>query len=167
MVTHNAGCQSIRDEWPVTGQFATSIVRSMSEEQTPPGLRILLIDPHDQVRRSLARRLQDDERVAIVAEASSAHEASPIVAGRAPNVAIIDPVRADADWRDGLEELVVLRQSTDWFLIAMHVARHGDLDAAEALRIGADVYVLKGMRTDRLLSLLTSQLALIRPAWLP
>ena len=117
-------------------------------------LRILLIDPHEQVRESLARRLLMDERVSGVLAAATADAASGLVLQDPPDVALIDPLTPSTDWREGVRELARVRAGTTWFPIVIHVARDGDVDAAEVRSLGADLYVLKGLRTERLLSLL-------------
>jgi DNA-binding NarL/FixJ family response regulator len=123
-----------------------------------PGLRILLVDPHERVRESLSRRLLMDPRVSSVTDAATVDAIPAIVQATAPDVVLIDPGDRARDWRDGLRALVRLRDHSGRFLIAMHVARHDEFDETEATAIGADLLVLKGLRTTELMALLVAQL---------
>jgi DNA-binding NarL/FixJ family response regulator len=125
-----------------------------------PGLRILLVDPHERVRESLARRLLMDPRVSSVTDAATVDAIPAIVQAAPPDVVLIDPGDRARDWREGLRALVRLRDHSARFLIAMHVARNDELDETEAAAIGADLLLLKGLRTTELMALLTERLRL-------
>jgi DNA-binding NarL/FixJ family response regulator len=69
-----------------------------------------------------------------------------------PHVVLIDAGGWDEAGQHALRVLDALRQRTAWFVIAVHVARDGHLDPGEALALGADLYLLKGLRTADLVS---------------
>jgi DNA-binding NarL/FixJ family response regulator len=50
--------------------------------------------------------------------------------------------------------LVKIRRPSAWFIIALHVAREDHFDSLEARQAGADVYLLKGLRTADLVTAL-------------
>jgi DNA-binding NarL/FixJ family response regulator len=126
-------------------------------QQPSAGLRILLVDPHEQVRSSLARRLLMDQRVTSVSDTSSAEEAAAIIRATAPDVVLVDPGRGSGDWRASLRSLVDLRDGSRSFLIVMYVARDDQFSATEAVQLGADLYLLKGLRTADLMAAVSEQ----------
>lgn len=51
---------------------------------------VLIADDHPVVRRGLKVIIQEDERLCVVAEASSGNDALAFILGAAPDVAILD-----------------------------------------------------------------------------
>jgi DNA-binding response OmpR family regulator len=89
--------------------------------------------------------------VGFLADASSVANAVAFIESSEPNVVLIDPGPWTEGGRHSLHALSGLRARTAWFLIAVHAARE-DVDAAEALELGADLCLLKGLRTSELLA---------------
>jgi DNA-binding NarL/FixJ family response regulator len=118
-----------------------------------PRLSIVLIDPHDAVRRTLARRLRSDERVASLVDAASVAEASNSIESSCPDVVVIDP---GARRGDELHALKRLRKQAGWFLIAVHTTSSELLPSCGPT---SDLSLLKGLRTAKLVSLLRRGLA--------
>jgi DNA-binding NarL/FixJ family response regulator len=110
---------------------------------------MVLIDPHDAVRRTLARRLRSDERVASLVDAASVNDASEAIESSLPDVVVIDP---GARGRDEIRALKLLRKQTGWFLIAVHTT---SIELLPSCGPTSDLSLLKGLRTTKLVSLLS------------
>jgi DNA-binding NarL/FixJ family response regulator len=113
------------------------------------GLRIVLIDPHEDVRRTLARRLESDPRVVSLVDAASVTDASAVIESSRPDVVVIDP---GARGGDELRALKLLRKRTGWFLIAVHTT---SIELLPSSGPTFDLGLLKGLRTTKLVSLLS------------
>jgi DNA-binding NarL/FixJ family response regulator len=128
------------------------------ETDVSPGLRIVLIDHHAEVRSGLARSLRTDRRVAGLADAADVEQARPLIDAGSQQVVLIDPGKWEGTGRNSLRTLIQLRDRSAWFLIALHVTHAEDRHLAEAREMGADAHLLKGLRTGDLVTALLYQL---------
>jgi AmiR/NasT family two-component response regulator len=116
---------------------------------------VLVVDSHEAVRAILAQRLRREAAVNSVEEAGSVSDARRIIGPGWPDVVLLDPGGWQDDWRAQLQALVAIR--TEGSIIALHVARPHNGYVNEAHDLGADVVVLKGMKTADLVHLLARE----------
>ncbi|GHH78339.1 response regulator [Promicromonospora soli] len=112
----------------------------MNMPGTTPPLRVVLADDEPLVRAGLAGILETDDGVRVVAQGSSGEEALAAVRAHRPDVVLLD-VRMGT--MGGLETLAEIRR-TAGSLPCLIVTTFGeDGYVAEAIRLGADGFVLK------------------------
>lgn len=112
----------------------------MSASGTTAPLRVVLADDEPLVRAGLAGILETDEAVRVVAQVSSGQEALTAVRAHRPDVVLLD-VRMGA--MDGLEALAEIRRTAGDLPCLMVTTFGEDEYVAEAIRLGADGFVLK------------------------
>ena len=104
-------------------------------------IKIIIADDHDLLRQGVKALLSNNPEFCVVAEASRGSQVIPLVERYAPDVVVLDLVM------EGLHSLEVIRKikqrhhHTHIVVLTMH-----DKEAyiIEALKLGADAYVLKG-----------------------
>lgn len=112
----------------------------MSSTDPASPLRVLLADDEPLVRAGLAGILETDNGVRVVAQCSSGEEALAEVRAHRPDVVLLD-VRMGT--MGGLEVLAEIRR-TAGHLPCLMVTTFGENEyVAEAIRLGADGFVLK------------------------
>ena len=102
--------------------------------------RVVLADDEPLVRAGIAGILETDDSVRVVAQGSSGEEAVAAVRAHRPDVVLLD-VRMDA--MNGLEALAEIRRTAGHLPCLMVTTFGEDAYVAEAIRLGADGFVLK------------------------
>lgn len=107
-----------------------------NESLCPSRMRfsVLVVDRHEVVRSSLARRLRHASTVSWVGEAATLDQAMRSVDCARPDVVLLDPGGWDGDWRLQLATLTSIRSQGS--TIALHVVRLHDGYANEARHSG-------------------------------
>ena len=113
-------------------------------------ISILLADDHVVVRQALRSLLQSQSDFSIVAEASNGLEAVQCVEKYHPQVAIIDLMMPGLG---GLEVTRQVQKLTRVIILSMH---NNEAYVVEALRNGAQGYVLKDSNADDLIQAVRS-----------
>jgi DNA-binding NarL/FixJ family response regulator len=113
-------------------------------------ISILLADDHGVVRQALRSLLQSQSDFSIVAEASNGLEAVQCVEKYHPQVAIIDLMMPGLG---GLEVTRQVQKMTRVIILSMH---NNEAYVVEALRNGAQGYVLKDSNADDLIQAVRS-----------
>jgi DNA-binding NarL/FixJ family response regulator len=103
-------------------------------------LRVVLADDEPLVRAGLAGILETDEAIRVVAQGSSGQEALAAVRAHRPDVVLLD-VRMGT--MGGLEALAEIRHTAGALPCLMVTTFGEDQYVAEAIRLGADGFVLK------------------------
>lgn len=103
-------------------------------------LRVVLADDEPLVRAGLAGILETDDGVRVVAQASSGEEALAAVRAHRPDVVLLD-VRMGPT--SGLDALAEIRRTAGSLPCLMVTTFGEDEYVAEAIRLGADGFVLK------------------------
>lgn len=109
---------------------------------------VLLVDDHPMLLRGLRQLLELDAGFRVVGEAANGEEALQILQGVTPDLVILDlkmPVL------DGLETLRRLRYNGFAGKVLLYTVSDHQQDLRNALRLGADGYLLKNARPDQLL----------------
>ena len=113
-----------------------------------PTAAIMMVDDHPLLRKGLRQLIELEDELSIVGEASSGAEALAIVEDCDPDLITLD---LNMQGMDGLETLRALRLQGISARILMLTVSDNDEDVLEAIRSGADGYLLKDMDPDDLI----------------
>lgn len=112
------------------------------------GVRILLVDPHPLVRKAVRRLLDGDPTLAVCAEAESPEQLERALRRHHPDLILLD---LDPQRDDGLTLIRVLHHRHPGLAILVLSLHKETLFAEEALRAGAQGYLMKEDAGDHLL----------------
>ncbi len=110
---------------------------------------ILMVDDHPLLRKGLKQLLDLEDAIEVIGEASSGQEAIALALELEPDLITLD---LNMQGMDGLETLRALRDKGVDSRIIMLTVSDNDEDIVEAIRGGADGYLLKDMDPDRILA---------------
>jgi DNA-binding NarL/FixJ family response regulator len=114
-----------------------------SDEATPAGIRVFLLDDHELVRRGIRELLESEGDVIVVGESGSAQEAARRIPALRPDVAILDGRLPDGSGIDVCRDI----RSVDPTIKALILTSYDDDDALfAAIMAGAAGYILKQVR---------------------
>ena len=116
-------------------------------------LRIMLVDDHSLFRKGLASLLSTQSGISVVGEASDGNEAIEIAKILKPDLIMMD---INMPKRDGLEATREIKKILPDIKIVMLTASEDDQYLFEAMKIGAQGYLLKDLELHQLLDLLNS-----------
>ncbi len=117
----------------------------MSEEKMKAPT-VVIVEDHVLVRQSVAKTLTT-EGIEVLGEASRGDEAIPLVDRLHPDVVILD---IGTPGMDGLEVARILKDRAEAPRVLFMTMREDDATVWQAVRIGADGYVLKTASTEEL-----------------
>ena len=103
-------------------------------------IRVLVADDHDVVRAGLAEILGAESDISIVGEARNGLEAVSKALELRPDVIILDILMPQCS---GLEAMIVMKESFSEARVLILTISDRDEDLFEALRLGAQGYLLK------------------------
>ncbi len=110
-------------------------------------VQLLLVDDHTLFRRGLKALLQQDQRLQVVAEAADAGEALRAVSQHRPDVVLLDNHLPGVR---GVEAIGSIKEALPSVRVLMLTVSENAEDLAEALKAGADGYLLKTVESDQL-----------------
>ncbi len=110
-------------------------------------LRLLIVDDHSLFRRGLKAVFEEDLRFTIVGEAADAGRAIELTTQLQPDVVLLD---IHLPGVTGIEALLALRESAPLCKILMLTVSEDEQLMTEALRLGADGYLLKTIHMNEL-----------------
>ena len=109
---------------------------------------ILLIDDHPMLRNGVKQLIELDDRLQVVAEAGDGTQGVALAAEHDPDLILLD---LNMPGMNGLDTLVQLRTiELSGRIVVFSVSNHED-DVVNALKRGADGYLLKDMEPEELL----------------
>lgn len=109
---------------------------------------ILLIDDHPMLRNGVKQLIALDDRLQVVAEASNGAQGVELAGLHDPDLILLD---LNMPGMNGLDTLVQLRTiDLSGRIVVFSVSNHED-DVVNALKRGADGYLLKDMEPEELL----------------
>ncbi len=114
-------------------------------------LRILLVDDHPIYREGVARTLSDASGMQIVGQASDGDRAVTMVRALQPDLVLMD---ISMPRGGGIPALAAIMQEEKPPLVVMLTASEEEDDLMQALRLGAQGYVLKGVGAEELVAIL-------------
>lgn len=109
---------------------------------------ILLVDDHPMMRRGMRQLLELEDDLAVVGEASNGEEALRLVPDLAPDLILLDN---NMPALNGIETLKRLRQQGYEGKVLLFTVSDAEEDVRDALRHGADGYLLKDMEPEKLI----------------
>ena len=109
-------------------------------------IKIMLVDDHALVRKGIRSLLEDEEDLAVIAEASSGREALETIKQNKPDLVIIDIKMPAMTGIELVQQLVSLNLSnTRYLMLSMHDSEEYVLQSVDA---GAHGYLLKDASRD-------------------
>lgn len=126
-------------------------VQAMSARPPQAPLRVVVVDDHATVRRTLRRHLSRQPGFEVVGEACDGRSAVDVCLVARPDVALIDlrmPVM------DGLDTIRALGAATPEARLVLHSACAGEQAGAEAIAAGATAVIDKSASLEELLAAL-------------
>ena len=115
---------------------------------TPTRARILLVDDHPMMRRGIRQLLELEDDFLIVGEANNGEEALSLIDSLQPQLILLDN---NMPQMNGVETLKRLRQVGYTGKILLFTVSDAERDVRDALRFGADGYLLKDMEPEKLI----------------
>jgi two-component system nitrate/nitrite response regulator NarL len=110
-------------------------------------IRVLLIDDHPLFRKGVGQMISDDPGFEVVGEADSGEQGISLAQQLLPDVILLD---LHMKGMDGLETLRRLKATDMQASCVMLTVSDAEEDLLEALRAGADGYLLKDMEPEQL-----------------
>jgi DNA-binding NarL/FixJ family response regulator len=113
----------------------------------PPRLRLLLVDDQPLFRKALASLINGQFDMTVVGEASNGSEAVAQIRAVAPDLVVMDVNMPGATGIDGVRE--ARRSGIDTPIIMLTISDEDD-DLFEAIKAGANGYLLKNLKPEQL-----------------
>lgn len=110
-------------------------------------IKVMLIDDHPLFRKGVGQIIDDDPVFEVVGEAASGQEGLDLAPSLEPDIILLD---LNMKGMDGLETLRRFKQSDIKAHIVVLTVSDAEDDLLEALRSGADGYLLKDMEPEDL-----------------
>ncbi|MGZ4814724.1 MAG: response regulator [Terriglobales bacterium] len=106
----------------------------------PDKLTVLLVDDHSLVRRGFRRMLEDDDKIAVVGEASDGNEAVKMAMELKPKVVVMDCALPGVSGLVATKQIMERAPKTAVLMLSMHSE---ETLVRQALEAGARGYMLK------------------------
>ena len=110
-------------------------------------VRVVVVDDHALFRRGLIELLRDMPELKVVGEAGNGQEALEVIRHAMPDVVLLD---INMPHMDGLRTLEVLRKIPSSPKVLMLTVSQHEEDLIQAIRSGADGYLLKNVEPEEL-----------------
>jgi two-component system response regulator NreC len=107
---------------------------------SPQQITVVLADDHNVIRAGLRALLEAQDDLRVIGEAADASGAAKLVAGRRPDVLVLDLQMPGAEPR---QDIPRLRESSSATAIVVLTMQNDPRSARDLLRAGASAYVLK------------------------
>lgn len=134
-----------RPEWAKTIQ--TDRLRDPSARGRDAMVRIVLVDDHTILRKTLASFIETHERYIIVGEGADGNEALDVTLEAKPDMLILD---LNMPNKSGLEVLPMIKRQAPDVKVLVLTGRDDDAYIVRALRAGANGYILKSASEEEL-----------------
>lgn len=120
----------------------------MNSPDKDPRFRLMLVDDHPMMRRGIRQLLELEDDFLIVGEANNGEEALSLVDALQPQLILLDN---NMPQLNGIETLKRLRQLGYSGKVLLFTVSDAEKDVRDALRYGADGYLLKDMEPEKLI----------------
>ncbi len=118
--------------------------------------KIVIVDDHPLMRQGIIQLLALEPSFKVVGEASNGQDALTTVLEQSPDVVLMD---LNMKGMDGIQSLKLLRENDVDAKIIMFTVSNESEDVVNALRNGADGYLLKDMEPEDLLERIHSAIS--------
>jgi len=108
----------------------------------------MLVDDHPLLRKGLAQLISLEDHLNVSCEASSGEEAISLAPACQPDLILLD---LDMKGMNGLDTLRALRQANIGSKIVMFTVSDNETDVLQALKFGADGYLLKDSEPEEVI----------------
>jgi len=108
----------------------------------------MLVDDHPLLRKGLAQLISLEDQLEVRCEASTGEEAISLVTSCSPDLILLD---LDMKGMNGLDTLRKLRQAKITCKIVMFTVSDNETDVLQALKFGADGYLLKDSEPEEVI----------------
>jgi len=119
-------------------------------------MKVLLVDDQILFRKGVRALLEAEEDIEIVSEAGNGHEATNKVKAYRPDVVLMDIHMPEGD---GIEGTRLIKAEHPEVKIVILTVSDEDDDLFEAIKAGAEGYLLKNLGPDELIQMLRSVVA--------
>ncbi|MWV13182.1 two-component system response regulator NarL [Pseudomonas sp. R-28-1W-6] len=116
---------------------------------------LLLVDDHPMMRRGIRQLIELESDLLVVGEANNGEEATVLVAQLNPDLVLLDN---NMPQLNGVETLKRLRDQGYAGKILLFTVSDAENDVRDAMRFGADGYLLKDMEPEHLITRLREAL---------
>ncbi|MWV15702.1 two-component system response regulator NarL [Pseudomonas sp. L-22-4S-12] len=116
---------------------------------------LLLVDDHPMMRRGIRQLIELESDLVVVGEANNGEEATVLVAQLNPDLVLLDN---NMPQLNGVETLKRLRDQGYAGKILLFTVSDAENDVRDAMRFGADGYLLKDMEPEHLITRLREAL---------
>lgn len=113
-------------------------------------IRIIVADDHPLYREGVARSLSDDPDCEVIGQATDAKMAVEMTASLSPDVVLLDVSMPEGGGIAALRKITAMENPPK---VAMLTVSEEDDDVMQALKAGASGYILKGVGSRELVSL--------------
>ena len=113
---------------------------------------IMLVDDHPLLRKGLAQLISLEDHLSVSCEASSGEEALTLAPTCPPDLILLD---LDMKGMNGLDTLRALREQKVPSKIVMFTVSDNETDVLQALKFGADGYLLKDSEPEEVIEQIT------------
>ncbi len=110
-------------------------------------LRLVVVDDHALFRRGLVGLLEEMPGLLVVGQASDGQQALPLIEQARPDIVLLD---LNMPVMDGIATLRALKERRITARVLMLTISQNDIDLLDAIRAGADGYLLKNTEPDDL-----------------
>lgn len=116
---------------------------------------LLLVDDHPMMRRGIRQLIELESDLVVVGEANNGEEATELVERLSPDLVLLDN---NMPQLNGVETLKRLRDQGYAGKILLFTVSDAENDVRDAMRFGADGYLLKDMEPEHLITRLREAL---------
>ena len=121
----------------------------MLENTMQVATTVIIIDDHALFRRGVSQMISADAEFSVIGEAASGAEGLVLVAELKPDIVLID---LNMKGMNGIQTLTQIKEEKLESKCIMLTVSDAEVDLLEALRAGADGYLLKDMEPEDLCS---------------
>lgn len=114
----------------------------------PVAHTLLLVDDHPMMRRGMRQLLELEDDLVVTGEANNGVEALQMVASLQPELVLLDNNMPEMN---GVETLKRLREQNFPGKVLLFTVSDDEDDVRDAMRLGADGYLLKDMEPEQLI----------------
>lgn len=115
---------------------------------SPVAHTLLLVDDHPMMRRGVRQLLELEDDLVVIGEANNGVEALQMVASLQPELVLLDNNMPEMN---GVETLKRLREQNFPGKVLLFTVSDDEDDVRDAMRLGADGYLLKDMEPEQLI----------------